>query len=499
MALITDPDNLTQGVEVTINTSTKKIALSVAGNLSTDGVTLQALYSFLKEEWLSDSLLIPIKFPLLAITSRQFELINGWDFEDLTTKQLIRNGGWALKDSSGVSLEEWAGIVSLGNIGSGDQVYYQQSSGGAATNVVLTGPANQAVQIFGDAAHGNFSRRSFFKIFVREYQKSYSVSQLSDIGVTSMTYEVYSFPLSNAADLKITHNDAAVSTDAPYDGISIEYLAGTGFTAWATATPYVVGNVVSSGGRWFICTANHTSGGANIPPNGSFWDSYSGERQIGSTYYAFNSIIEGNDATAEQIYEKVQYLLRQNSDIDTGSELAAITGKTANDLLEFVGDTLKTSAGVFIDAFSTLDQNRLVFRDYSGIERTFPFLALLTLQFNDNIVNDTSAKFVVYFTNDDAGDDDDRDFGTVDAIIVQDTDEENLVGLVSGQPSIQIAFDYDGNVQRGAASAGTDAPITVVVIGLGTAQYVFATGTIARSNANVVSLTAALERNYSNP
>ncbi len=52
MTLIIDPDDLNQGTEVTINTSAKTIALSVAGNLSNDVVTGQALYSFLKEEWI---------------------------------------------------------------------------------------------------------------------------------------------------------------------------------------------------------------------------------------------------------------------------------------------------------------------------------------------------------------------------------------------------------------------------------------------------------------
>jgi hypothetical protein len=64
---------------------------------------------------------------------------------------------------------------------------------------------------------------------------------------------------------------------------------------------------------------------------------------------------------------------------------------------------------------------------------------------------------------------------------------------------IFVIFDYDGNIQRGAGSAGTDAPITVVAQGLSNAQYVKATGTIARSTANSISLVSSLERNYSNP
>ena len=72
-------------------------------------------------------------------------------------------------------------------------------------------------------------------------------------------------------------------------------------------------------------------------------------------------------------------------------------------------------------------------------------------------------------------------------------------GSVGGVTSIGFDFDYDGNVQRGAASAGVDAPFTAVALGLSGAQYVVTTGTIIRSTSNVISFVAALERNYLNP
>ena len=58
MAKLVAPDSLNQATEVVINTGAKTIQLLVAGNLadsnpgSTSGVTLQAVYSFLKEECL---------------------------------------------------------------------------------------------------------------------------------------------------------------------------------------------------------------------------------------------------------------------------------------------------------------------------------------------------------------------------------------------------------------------------------------------------------------
>jgi hypothetical protein len=442
MAIIFDPDNLNDGTEIVINTTAKTIRLLVAGNLSADGVTLKCVYSKLKELWKTSATYVKFPFPMIPITDEQFEVV-GWDWFDNTTRYLIRSGGWAVKDTAGVSLEEWAGIISLGSIGGADQPYFQQTIGGAASNFQLPGPVNQAVKIYGDATHGNFDYRDYMKVFVREYQKSYASASLTDIGVTDMTYQAYRFPLANAADLKVTHNDATVSGY----GVSI--------TWYATAQV----------------------------------------RSIGGVNRDFHVIINGNNKTAEEIYEGVQRLLRQNSDIDSGA--GTKTGKVTNELLQFVGDTLKTkldsTGGTYIDNFLTADVNRLVFVDDTGTERTFPYTAVLTLQFGDNLKNDADAVYRVFYTTNPAG-----NYGTNNAVLVDNDAGVDMAGNVSGASSVGLTFAYDTNTQ-GGRTPGTDAAITVVAIGLTTGQYVKATGTIARSAANSVSLVSSLERNYENP
>lgn len=456
MAKITDPDLLAQGTEVTITTGTKKIALNIAGNLNNDGVTMQCLYSFLKEEWKDDANLIKYDFPMISITNEQFELINGWDFADAATRNLIRDGGWALKDTNGISQEEYMNITTLGsfNNSSVDQAYYLQSSGGVPTDIVLAGEVNQAIKIYGDATHGNFNYRTFFQIFLREQGKSYAFGDLIvDQSIASLTYKKYALPLSNSLDLKITHDDTAISS-APYSGMSIT------------------------------------------------WHSTPVQRSIGGTPRDFSIIINGNSGTAEQIYEFVQYSLRQTTDIDadvTGTQ----RGDIAEEMLVFVGDTLKTKltsdGGVYIDSFQATDTNRLVFVDDTGTERTFPYVASGKISFNDNLRNDASAKYWMFFTNDDAATvPQGYDFGTANAIIVKNNSNADIKGTIGGVAEISFDFDYDNNVQRGVGSNGKDAPITLVAQGLGTAQYVKTTGTIIKSNANNFSMVASLERNYMN-
>lgn len=605
--LITDPDLLTQNTEVTVDTDAKTIQLEIAGNLGNEGVTLQALYSFLKEEWKADANLIKFPFPMLAITEEKFEIINGWDFKDTTTRQLIRTGGWGL-NPAGTVVEEYAGIITLGSLGDTDQVYFQQVGSGATANIALPGVVNQAVKIYGDGSHGSVNYRSYFKLFVREYAKSYGMAQLSDIGVGTMTYQVYRFPLTNATDLKIVATDANVIGKAPYFGTST--ASGTDGVAVAgdetftsAAAAFAVGDVgkficIESGtnmGFYKIVTRNSATSvelDRVMPANGSSIAYTVCPGAMKLTWYAaaqtktgfnfgdanFHLIIEGNQGSAEQIYTFAQYMLRQNRDIDDGA--GTQTGKTVNALLQFTGDALATlpydtGKGTFINDFKSSDTNRLSFSDsavtttkrardgsntatittatahglvpgdavtisgvggtgYNGAGvvgttptptsftyantgtletetadtagtvydrnyRTYPYVAALTLNFGDNLKNDAAAKYWVFFTDDNAGVNLGHDFGTADAIIAKTQAGVDMTGDVSAASSVQLTYDYDGNVQRGAGSAGQDAPITVVALGLTTGQYVSATGTIARSTANVVSLVAALERNYSNP
>ena len=484
MAKITDPDLLTDSAaddgstEVFINTATKKIRLYKVGNLNDtgvqneNGVTLKALYSFLKEEWRADpnaKNLAAVPFPMVPITDESFEFVDGWDLYDDTARGLIRDAGWTVKNTSGNVVAMFAGIIGLGSIETNDQLYYQQVSGGATTNVLLTGQINQAVQVYrdddgdGNVAEGSdFDRRTYFRLFAREYAQKYGVAQLSDIGVASLASQAYRFPISTASDaIKITHADVDIDANsdniadvAPYSGMSINY--------------YGVAQT----------------------------------RSIGGQNRSFGIIIDGNNGTAEQIYEFVQWSLRRTTDINAQS--GSLIGMVADELLEFVGDTLKTKnatnpagggTGVYIDNFRTVDTNRIVFRDNSAIERTFPFVASLTINFGDNLKNDASAKYWVYFTTlPGAG----NDFGESGAVIVDDNEGADMAGNVNGASSVTKSFNYDGNTQ-GGRTAGTDAAVTVVGIGLATGQYVRATGTIGRSVSNSVSLVAALERNYANP
>lgn len=444
MAKLTDPTDL-DGGKVSYNTASRLITLNQSGTLTTDGVTLQCLYSYTKEQWKSDENLIKYPFPFEAITPEQFELINNWNFANNSTKNLIRDAGWAL-NISGTYYQKYMGFVTLGSVGSTDQIYYLQSGiDQTPTNVVLSGAANQAIEIFSSGVFGSVldpNYLTYFRCYVREQGKTYATSQLSDIGVSQLTYQVYRFPLADATDLKITDADSIIATGLIFSGIKVIYYD----------TPQ--------------------------------------SRTLGSTSYDFNIIISGNNTSLENIYEKIQYLLRQPTDID--SSPSNVYGKTASPLLTFVGDTLVTASGVFIDDILAVDKNRIDFYDITNTKRNYPYTSAGSITFNTNLINDSSAIYKMFFTTNPSG-----DYGTASGIIVSGVSAA-ISGLVNGQSSVSFDFSYDSNNQ-GGRTPGTDANVTVVAIGLSTAQFVSTTATIARSTSNTISLVSTLERNYSNP
>lgn len=546
---VVDPDQLAYTVdvafassteEIVINTTAKTIALKVQGNLTTDGATIKAVYSKLKDAWRINTTLIKFPFPMGPITDEQFEMINGWNWDKAatsgaatqTTPELLRTGGWSVVNTAGAVIEQWFGVITLGSLADDtDQVYYQQvSASTASVNFKLTGKVNQAVQIYSDPnGDGNvtdgYSKLTYFKIFVREWEKLYAQSELFDIGVSSLSYQAYRFPLTNGADLKIAvefanlvaeldANSDGVPDVGVYTNINITYLrtaAGVIYNVrgnFASATVYALGDVVKDTGnnRWYKNILAYTSTATLPSANATNWASYTeGERQIGADYYAFTVIVDGDTGVAtsgsgaartNEIYTAVQYRLRQDLDIDAGTGTGGnVNGKTASALLRFVGDTLVTSTGVYVDSFNTQDTNAITFTDSLGVPHTFPFVAALTVNFGTNLQNDEFSKYWIFFTN--AGG---NLFGSTNAIIVQDKDAVNMAGVVNPswptkRSEVSHSFNYDSNVQ-GGRTAGVDAAITAVGLGLSTGQYVTATGSIARSTANSITLTASLERNY---
>lgn len=457
MAKITSKSGLVVGANLVIDEPNKTIQfLEASGLVFKDGVTWQALYSKLVDLWATPTYQ-DSEFPVYAIDalSGQFQIgtdgatFSGWSFADDTTRNALRDGGWSEWSDAGVKQQEFAGFIGLGSINTGAQPYYHLATADAPTNFPFADQFNVGIKVFGDATHGNFDKRTYAKTFCREYGKKFKSSVLADTGATATGANKQNFLISNEDDLKIlgllgavqATGDAAMA-GAPYSGITVAYY-----------------------------TANQS-------------------RSIGGSNYNFKIIINGNNATLEQIYAKVQYLLRQASDINTGGTAGAKIGKIQSDLLTFVGDTLVTSQSVFIDNIKATDSNRIEFYDDGNTKRTNPYTAVGTMSFNSVLVGAGSSYRLMYTAPSGAG----NDYGESGAVTVKNSSGTPITGEISAG-SIAFDFDYDGDAEGG--TAGTDKAVTLIGIKPGTGKFAVATGTLTRSKGISLSLVAESDRVYS--
>lgn len=445
MALITDPDLLVVGTELLLDTAAKTFTLVPTGNLDAkDGVTGQALYSKFIDLW-DLATYNKYDFPAYVIGDPRAGMFafgydganyNGWAPGNDATRSYIRNIGWTEYSAAGAVLREYVGaVVGASGQPAGSQLYYQKVSGGVPTNFTFDDAPNEAIRVDGAA-------KTHFKIFCRQQGYTFDDTVLADVFETQTGPYKIGFAINVAADTKISGDDTAV-LGAPYSGITVAY--------------YSVGQT----------------------------------RSIGGVNRTFSRIITGNNATAEQIYTKAQYLLRQDSNINTGGTAGAVNGKTAASLMWFVGDTLYVNG--FIDGFNANDINRIVFIDDSGTNRTFPFTAAGSLVFDASFVGGV---YRAYFAS---GATAGNNFGEASALTVKKADGTTDIAGTITAASMSFDYAYDANVQRGAGTAGTDVALKIFALKKGSTKPRFVTYTLTRAVGQNISFAAEADRGYVNP
>ena len=544
MAKITSKASLNVGTELTVNTATKKITLNVAGNLvAKDGCAFQALYSKMVDLWTTAAYNdFPFPFYALDVLSGQYLVgtdgatYNGWTFGDDPTRGYLRDGGWSEFNAAGVLARQYAGIVSLGSVSAGSQLYYQTTATGAPVNFLYADAVNQGVQVYGDIAADalttTFDTRTFFKGFVREYAKKYKDSVLADTGKTSTGANLVNVLLANETDLDVTSNDAGI-TAAPYSEINVKYFASAFNKDIDTSgTPRAFGIVVDVGthsgvdgaganGALAMTTAaagvtmaNYYGGKLTIhngPAKGIYTIAGSGGTAtsipittglLGIASGASFTLQRASavSATLQQIYTKIQYQLRQSANINGLASAGSVTGKTGSLLLNFVGSALKAGfyaptnpngggTGVTVMGYSAADVNSFTSYDNTAAARDYPYSSAGSLNSNSNLTSGGTGYYRMYFTTNPAG-----NYGSATAVTVNDASGSPIAGVISGA-TINFTFDYTGNVQ-GGRTGGTDAAVTIVAGNASKAKPVVATGLLTASKAISISLVAETDRAY---
>lgn len=289
--------------------------------------------------------------------------------------------------------------------------------------------------------------------------------------------------------------------------------------------------------------ADISSGAAVFPDKGGYQASdaglQGGERELQGVYYAFDTIIDANDViltasgdtpyvdngneasvptSTTGIYEFCQWGLRQTGAINESTlsqPQYQRNGRISDLLVDFVGPTLTTRQGVFIDDIRVADQNAVVFTDYAGsVGIDYPTVVAVTIGFNSNLSDDTDAVFYLYYKTLTAGAGEPAgsyDFGQINAKQVYRSDGI-LVGAdvnnkINGASSytFQYAYSEDTADPLGTGNGTRTTPpvsptdVVAVAIGLGTGVYVVDDTQSISENGASISLVAPLERNYINP
>jgi hypothetical protein len=560
MAKITSKANLNIGTELTVNQGARTITLNVAGNLvAKDGCTWQALYSKMIDLWTGpDYNEFPFPFYTIDVLSGQFNLgtdgarFNNWTFAG-STRLYLRDGGWNEytptapggdgTSANGTINSTYAGVVSLGAVSTGSQLYYQLTNGGTATDFTYDDAANLGVQVFGDATHGNFTSNTYMKGYCREYAKKYTSSILADTGKTGTGAFLVNLLLSNSDDLDIVNNDTDVidTPISPYTLMRIRYFPSAFIKdvdgAGIAGNNNHFGIVVDCGTHSGV--DGSTSGGSvltsatgGIPTAG---DPYAGgtlrihEGADAGTYAIVGNPTATTVTVAEtfntdtaqsftlyppaplnpslqQIYTFVQAKLRQGTSINDVSGGGSVIGKTATQLLGWTAkleagflapiNTEGGGTGVIIEGVANADSNTVSFYDNGAVKREYPFSSAGVLNFNANLTSGGTGYYRMYLTNsiDPAGD----DYGTANAITMNNADSPPvpIAGTISGA-TINFTVDFTGNTQGGRSVPTDPIPVTIVAGNAGAAKPVVTTATITASKTISISLVAETDRAYS--
>ena len=455
MATVTDPDNLKLSANPRGSSPDGNVYIDPAGPtiqlIATDdtggwvdansftkkeGVSLQALYSFLKQQWKDNDVndFYNYLFPMEAITSEQFEFINDWEPADDASRSYIRTGGWTEKTAAGVEKQSWMGVITLGSIGATQSPYYAWFDGNGdegsdfltnPSSFQFTGIVNEPVKVYGDASNGNVDYRDDqLFLYIRPDTEgtsgnvtgyTFDSSSTAEIGAgAGVTYQVYRFPLTTTTDLNISLTDTEVGALITAKSLEIEFdgtFSSSILPVELSGGPYNFTHIIRSG----------SGDSANLTPS--------------------------------EVYNFVQYQLRQDADIDVGA--GNRNGQLTEELVRFVGSTLETFAinsgteGVLIDNFNQNEISNLAFRDNTNSLKIFPTISAGNISFNNRVSDDPSARFWMFYTTANSGA---NVYPGATALIVTDYNGADISGYIHVKGNTATASGTtDGEITGGTS------------------------------------------------
>ena len=273
--------------------------------------------------------------------------------------------------------------------------------------------------------------------------KTFASATLASGGESVIAAKVIKLPLANSTDLDISVTDGAI-TGTPWSEVRLRYLPTTYNREVDSATKrnfgiivdvgtYSQSNGASATSTTFTSTdwnagagetladyaggsliihegtdqGTHTISGTPTAPGGTLTIVLTGALTATESTLSF-TMERAAPLTADknEIYEKIQFQLRQATDID--ATIGTVIGKMTGPLASFVGPNISFGidqsanpngggAGVIVEGFDANDTNSMFFYDNAGASWNFPFVAAGSFLFNANLVNDSDPEYWLYF------------------------------------------------------------------------------------------------------
>lgn len=365
---------------VFFDTAARDIYLVEQNGLSADGVELNAIYSFSKEEYKDDDFLRQFPFWMFAIDldAGKYQVgtdgsnANGWQFAadntvdgTIRTRKLIRTGGWSHVDANNNTAQIFAGIITLGSFedetpSTGDLAYYHFGTDvttDLSVDFDFTGPVNEAILCYNEVgnpdtftfvdgaggddtatrATGSFITDGFVvggKMVVRAANTagnngSYTITGVAALTLTFATGSWTTGEADSVAQISVDNRDNFQIKLRVRDGdTNGKTFDSSSLTAAGVAK---LNNFVfrfplaNATDLKILATDVQIDSNSDGTPDGDYLGmtiTYYATPQNQTTLvggnYDFGIIIDANSGTAQEVYEFVQWSLRSTGGNGTG-------------------------------------------------------------------------------------------------------------------------------------------------------------------------------------
>lgn len=369
------------------NTTTKLITVTAAS-------TTRAMYDDVQTTFAGSSYM-QYAIPMVGnIKDALYTLSNGWLLDNSTSLGYLNTGG--LIDTA--INNRWTNVKTIsGDSFTGIQLYYNQT--GTPTNFGSTGLTNSLLSV---RSGGTDINGQSYTVYQRTYGRNYS-----QFTTTASSGGVDVLPLSNTVDNYIVLAQATVDA---YADLTIAWatIYRSAFDG-ASTTKYTLNGAHTNVQTTF--TFNETID-ASVPASGSFQvgsevitytgkgtntltgctrgqyrttaASYSSGTAASTNTKQYSTVIKTTNSSRRlsEVYQWVQSQLTKSTDIDV--LVGGHIGKLTAALLSYTGNTT-TVAGVWVEGFSSLDNNSITYTDITSATHTAPITVPVVVNFDATI------------------------------------------------------------------------------------------------------------------